>query len=198
MLSSWGAREDSWVPWTPRRSNQSILKEINPEYSLERLMLKLQYFGHWMRRVDSLEKALMLGKIEGRRRREWQKMRCLDSTTDSMGMSLNKLCKIVKDREGWHAAAHGVTKNQTWLSEWTITNSFTLIIFNTYNQECFLNYLVNFWCNNSMHSCFWKVAISLTREIAIICKWYSYHNVQLAWCGFWEFYASFHFWGKGR
>ena len=108
------------VPWKPRRSNQSILKEINPEYSLERLMLKLQYFGHWMGRVDSLEKTLMLGKIEGRRRREWQKMRCLDGTTDSMGMSLNKLCEIVKDREGWYAAVHRVTKGQIQLSNWAM------------------------------------------------------------------------------
>ena len=101
------------VPWTARRSNQSILKEINTEYSLEGLMLKLklQYFGHLMQRAASLEKILMLGKIESRRRRGWQRMKWLDVITDSMGMSLSKLQEIVKDRETWHAAVHGVSKS---------------------------------------------------------------------------------------
>ena len=119
----WCWRRFLRVPWTSRRSNHSILKEINPEYSLEGLMLKLkfQYFGHLMWRADSLEKTLMLGKTEGGRKRGQQKMRWLDGIIDTTDMSFSKLQEIVKDREAWRAAVHAVTKDWTWLRDWTTT-----------------------------------------------------------------------------
>ena len=132
VLELWCWRRFLRVSWTARRSNQSTLKEISPEYSLEGLMLKLklQYFGYLMWKTDSLEKTLMLGKVEGRRRRGWQRMRCLGGITDWMDISFSKLRELVINREAWHATIHGVTKSQTWLSNWAELNDKELMVLN--------------------------------------------------------------------
>ena len=148
MLLNWCWRRLLRVPWLARRSNQSILKEIIPDYSLEGLMLKLkfQYFGHLMRRTDSLQKTLMLGNIEDRRRREWQKMRWLDGVTEWMDMNLSKFQVLLMDRKAWHAAVHRVAKSRTWPNEWTDLNIYGCEIWTINKAQCWRIKSFKLWC----------------------------------------------------